>query len=148
MPTPIGLQDSWEVRELPPAKPLDEAVWQAWLENGRERDRRNSAARMVAVKWVSLAGLVMVAALWSYLGPYDVIARFVVAVGAIAVMFHAIHDGRYAFAAVFAAVALLYNPVVPVFSFSGDWPRALVLASAVPFVASLTAPIVRKQPNA
>jgi hypothetical protein len=148
MPTPIGLQDSWEVRELPPAKPLDEAVWQAWLEKGRERDRRNSAARMVAVKWVSLAGLVMVAALWSYLGPYDVIARFVVAVGAIAVMFHAIHDGRYAFAAVFAAVALLYNPVVPVFSFSGDWPRALVLASAVPFVASLTAPIVRKQPNA
>jgi hypothetical protein len=148
MPTPIGLQESWEVRELPPAKPLDEAVWQAWLEKGRERDRRNSAARMVAVKWVSLAGLVMVAALWSYLGPYDVIARFVVAVGAIAVMFHAIHDGRYALAAVFAAVALLYNPVMPAFSFSGDWPRALVLASAVPFVASLTAPTVRKEPNA
>ena len=148
MPTPIGLQDSWEVRELPPAKPLDEAVWQAWLENGRERDRRNSAARMVAVKWVSLAGLVMVAALWSYLGAYDVIARFVVAAGAIAVMFHAIDDGRYAVAAVFAAVGLLYNPVVPAFSFSGDWPRALVLASAVPFVASLTAPTVRKEPNA
>ena len=148
MPTPIGLQELWEVRELPPAKPLDEAVWQAWLEKGRERDRRNSAARMVAVKWVSLAGLVMVAALWSYLGPYDVVARFVVAAGAIAVMFHAIHDGRYALAAVFAAVALLYNPVMPAFSFSGDWPRALVLASAVPFVASLTAPTVRKEPNA
>jgi len=148
MPTSIGLQESWEVRELPPAKPLDGAVWQAWLEKGRERDRRNSAARMVAVKWVSLAGLVVVAALWSYLGPYDVIARFVVAAGAIAVMFHAIDGGRYALAAVFAAVGLLYNPVVPAFSFSGDWPRALVLASAVPFVSSLTAPTVRREPNA
>jgi len=55
---------------------------------------------------------------------------------------------HYASAAVFAAVALLYNPVAPVFSFSGDWPRALVLASALPFVASLTAPIVSKEPNA
>jgi hypothetical protein len=147
MPAPIGLQELWEVRDLPPAKPLDEAVWQSWLEKARGRDRRNSAARMVAVKWVSLAGLVGVAALWSHLGPYDVVARFVVAAGAIAVMFHSIHDGRYALAAVFAAVALLYNPVVPAFSFSGDWPRALVLASALPFVASLTAPILRKEPN-
>ena len=148
MPTSIGLQELSEVRETPPSNRLDEAVWQAWLGKGRARDRRNSTARMVAVKWVSLAGLVVVAAVWSYLGPYGVAARFVVAAGAIAVMFHAIHDGRYALAAVFAVVVLLYNPVVPVFSFSGGWPRALVLASAVPFVALLTAPIVRKERNA
>lgn len=148
MSTRSGLQELWEVLEPPPAKPLDEAVWQAWLEKGRARDRRNSATRMVAVVWASLAGLVVVAALWSHLGPYDVAARFVLAAGAIAVMFHAIHAGRYALAAVFAAVALLYNPVVPVFSFSGDWPRAVVLVSALPFVASLTAPIVRKERDA
>ena len=75
-------------------------------------------------------------------------ARFVVAAGAIAVMFHTIHAGRYALATVFAAVALLYNPVVPVFSFSGDWPRAVVVASALPFVASLTAPLVRTKRDA
>ena len=145
MHTPNGLQELSEVREPPPSNRLDEAVWQAWLKKGRARDRRNGAARMVAVKWVSLTGLVVVAGLWSHLGPYDVAARFVVALGAIAVMFHAIHAGRYASAAGFAAVALLYNPLAPVFSFFGDWPRALVLAGALPFVASLTAPIVRKE---
>ena len=148
MSTPSGLQELSEVREMLPSKPLDEAVWQAWQEKGRARDRRNSATRMVAVMWASLAGLVVIAALWSHLGTYDVEARFVVAAGAIAVMFHAIHAGRYALAAVLGAVALLYNPVVPVFSFSGDWPRAVVLASALPFVASLTAPIVRNERDA
>jgi low affinity Fe/Cu permease len=39
--------------------------------------------------------------------------------------------------AVFAALALLYNPVAPVFSFSGTWQRALVVATAIPFVTSL-----------
>lgn len=38
----------------------------------------------------------------------------------------------------FAALALLYNPVAPVFSFSGDWQRALLIASAIPFGVSLT----------
>ena len=149
MYTSVELQGIREVWEPPPWNRLDEAVWQAWREKGRARDRRNSAARMVAVKWASLAGLVVVAALgWSHLGPYGVAARFLVAAGAIAVMLQAIHDGRYGLAALLGAVALLYNPVVPVFSFSGEWPRALVLASALPFVASLTAPIVRKERDA
>ncbi len=148
MSTSVGLQELWEVREPPPSKRLDEAVWQAWVEKGRARDRRNSAARLTAVKWVSLAGLVVVAGLWSLLGPYDVVTRFIVAAGAIVVMLHAIHAGHYALAAVFAAVAVLYNPVAPVFRFSGDWPRAVVLASAIPFVASLTARNVRMEHNA
>ena len=88
------------------------------------------------------------AGLWTHLAPYDVVARFIVAAGAIVVMFHAFHTGHHVLAAALAAVALLYNPVVPVFSFSGDWPRALVVASAVPFVASLTAPIERSERDA
>jgi len=132
-----------EVRDPPLWKPLDEQVWQAWVEKGRARDRRNSAARLVAVKWVSLAGLVVVAGLWSHLTPYDVVARFIVAAGAIIVMSHSIHVGQYALAAVFAAIALLYNPVAPVFSFSGEWQRVVVVVSAAPFVASLASRNVR-----
>jgi hypothetical protein len=123
----------------PPAKLLDEAVWQAWLEKGRAQDRRSSAARMKAVKWVSIAGLLTIVGFWSHLAPYDVIVRFMLTTGAIVIMFRTIHMGQYVFAAVFAALALLYNPVVPVFSFSGGWQRAVVLASAVPFAASLAA---------
>lgn len=148
MSTSLGFQKLLEVRERPPSKQLDEAVWQAWVEKGRARDRRNSAARLMAVNWVSLAGLLVVAGLWSHLAPYDVVARFILAAGAIVVMSHAIHEEQYALAVMFAAVALLYNPVVPVFSFSGDWLRAVVLVSAMPFVASLTARNVRTEHNA
>jgi len=118
MSTSVGLQESWKLREPPASKPLDEGVWQAWVEKGRARDRRNSAARLMAVKWVSLAALVVVAGVWSHLAPYDSVARFIVAAGALVVMFHAIHKGHYAFAAVFGTIALLYNPVAPVFNFS------------------------------
>jgi hypothetical protein len=148
MSTSIGFQELSEVRQQPPPKQFDEAVWQAWLDKGRVREKRNSAARLTAVKWASLAALLVVAGLWSRLAPYDVVARFILAAGAIVVMFHAIHAEHYALAVMFAAIALLYNPVVPVFSFSGDWLRAVVLVSAMPFVASLTARNVRTDPNA
>ena len=137
MSTSVGLRELPNTWDPPPSEPLDEARWHAWVEKGHAQDRRSSAARVKAVKWVSLAGLLAVAGFWSHLAPYDVVVRFIVAAGAIVVMLHALRAGHYAFAAVFAALALLYNPLAPVFSFSGDWQRALVVASAAPFVASL-----------
>jgi len=137
------MQEPWKIQLSPPSKRLDEAVWQAWVEEGRARERRNTAARFTAVKWVALAGLAVVAGLWSNLGPYDVVTRFVVAAGGIALMFHAIPAGHYTLAAIFGALALLYNPLAPVFSFSGGWQRALVVASAGPFVAALALRPVR-----
>jgi hypothetical protein len=102
----------------------------------------------MAVKWVWLAGLAVVAGLWSRLAPYDVLARYILAAGAIVMTFHAVHAERYALGVVFAGIALLYNPVAPVLSFSGDWPRAAVFASAIPFVVSLTARNMRRKHNA
>lgn len=121
----------------PAAKPLDEGVWQAWVAKGRAQDRRSGAALAKAVTWVSIAGLLAAAGLWSHRAPYEIVLRFIVAAGAIVVMFQAFQARHYAFTAVFGALALLFNPVVPVFSFSGDWQRVLVIASAVPFIASL-----------
>jgi hypothetical protein len=123
--------------EEPSAKPFDEVLWQAWVAKGRAHDRRSSAARTKAVKWVSIAGLLVAAGLWSHLTPYEVVVRFIVAAGATVVMFQAFHARHYVFAGLFGALALLYNPLAPVFSFSGDWQRAFVAASAVPFAASL-----------
>jgi hypothetical protein len=133
----VQLQRSPDVWEPPLLKPLDEAVWQAWVVKGRAQERQRSDARMKAVKWVSIAGLLAAAGLWSYLMPYDVVVRFIVALGALVVMFQAFHARHYAFSAVFGALALLYNPVAPIFSFSGDWQRAVVVTSAVPFVLAL-----------
>jgi hypothetical protein len=122
----------------PETRPLNEGAWQAWAARGRAHDRKGNAERLVAVKCLSVATLLAAAGLWSNESPYDLIVRFVVAVGASVVMFKSIQAGHYTVAAVFAALVLLYNPVVPVFSFSGGWQHALLVISAVPFVASLT----------
>ncbi len=137
MSTTVGLKESPSRWEVPSAEPFDEAVWRAWLAKGRARDRQGSAARTKAVKWVPIVGLLASAGLWSYLAPYEVVVRFVVAAGAVFTMFQAFHARRYAFAVVFGALAVLFNPVVPVFSYSGDWHRTLLVASALPFMASL-----------
>jgi hypothetical protein len=118
-------------------KPLDEAVWQAWKAKGRARERQGRATRIKALKWGSIVALLAVAGLWSQLASYEILIRCVLAAAAVGMMFEAFNKRQYALGAVFAGLALLYNPVAPVFSFSGNWQRALVVASAIPFVTSL-----------
>ncbi len=133
----ITLQESQPVWKLPLAKPLDEAVWQAWIAKGRAQDLRGSNMRAKAVKWAAIMVLVAAALLSSRVAPYEVVVRFIVAAGALVVMFHAFRARRHAWAIVFGALAVLFNPILPVLSFSADWQRAVVVASAVPFAASL-----------
>jgi uncharacterized membrane protein YccC len=97
------------------------------------------------VKWASIAGLLGAAGLWSHLAPFEVLVRFFVTASALVLMFQAFQTKYYAVAATFGALALLFNPVAPVFDFSGDWQRVVVAASAVPFVASLVWPNTRKR---
>lgn len=132
-------QSAW----APPATKLDEAVWHAWLAKGHARDRRGSARRIGAVKWASLAALLAAAGLWSHLAPFETAIRFLVTAGAMVVMFQAFQARHYGVVAVFGALALLYNPVVAAFTFSGGWQRAVVLASAVPFAVSIARPAGR-----
>ena len=148
MSTSVELLTLKEVWTPPPVKPLDERAWQAWVVKGRTQDRRRSAGFMKGLQWVSIAGLLAAIGYWPHLGPYDVVVRFVVAAGALAMMFQALRSRHYVVAPVFGALVLLYNPVVPVFGFSGQWQSALVVASAVPFVASLAWRQPRMEPNA
>ena len=140
MPAFVKPKESPKVATAPAAKPLDEAVWQAWVAKGRARDQRSSVARTKAMKWTSAAGLLAAAGLWSHLGPFEFVIRFLVSASAIVVMFQFLQARYYAVAAVFGALALFYNPVAPLFSFSGDWQRAMVATSAMAFVASLAWP--------
>jgi hypothetical protein len=133
----VKSQSAW----APPAtRPLDEAVWQAWVAKGRAQERRSAAAQIRAVKWVSITALLAAAVIWSNLVPFETVVRFLVTAGAMVVMFQAFQARHYAGAAVFGALALIYNPLAPVLSFSGDWQRAVVVASAVPFGVSLAWP--------
>jgi hypothetical protein len=137
-------QEASVVWEPPATKALDEVVWQAWLERGRVQDRRDSAARVKAVTWVSIAALLLTAAgLWSHPGLYDVVVRFIVVAGALVLMVGAFQPKNYPIAALFGALAVLYNPVAPLFGFSGGWQSAVLAASAIPFIASVASRGVR-----
>jgi hypothetical protein len=103
----------------------------------RARNRRSHAALMKVVKWVSIGALLAAAGNWLHPVPYDIVVRFVVTGGAITLMLEAFHARSYALAAAFGTLVLFYNPVAPPFDFTGGWQRAAVVASGVPFVASL-----------
>lgn len=137
MSTLAQLQQPSARWDMPMTKPLDEAVWQAWVMKGKARDTQSNAARTRALKLVVVAALLVAAALGSDFVPFQAVVRFVVTAGAVVVMFQAIHERHFVLAAVFGALAFIYNPLVPAFSFSGDWQRAVLAASALPFVASM-----------
>ncbi len=134
----VALQEPRTPWEAPVAPPLDEAKWQAWVAKGRAKEQLGREARLKAAKWISIIVLLAVAGVWSYAAPFEVAIKFIVTAGACFVMVEAFQTRRYALAAGFGALALIYNPVAPVFSFAGDWQRALVIASAVPFFVALT----------
>lgn len=121
----------------PEAAPLNEQVWQAWVAKGRAADERGREVRLKAAKIAVIVGLLSAAVLWSRAAPFEVLVRFMVGAGAIAVMVQSLRTRRYLFASVFASLAVLFNPIAPFFEFSGDWQRALLVACAAPFVASL-----------
>lgn len=121
----------------PAVQPLDEAVWQAWTAKGRAQERRGRETRTKALKWASIVALLAVAGLWSQLASYEIATRCVLAAAAVGTMFEAFNQRQYALSVLFAGLAILYNPVLPLFSFSGSWQRGLIVASAIPFVTSL-----------
>jgi hypothetical protein len=133
----LAVKKSTTAWESPPVKPLDEAVWQAWKAKGRAQEMQGRESRIKALKWGSIVAFLAVAGLWSQLAPHEIVIRCVLAAAAVGMMFEAFRKRQYAFGAVFAGLALLYNPVAPVFGFLGNWQRALVAASAIPFVTSL-----------
>lgn len=92
---------------------------------------------MIGGKCISIAVLLTAAALWTYLAPYEIVVRFVVAVGAMVVICQAYRARYYSIVAVFGVVALLYNPLGSSFGFSSDELRAVMVASAVLFAVSL-----------
>jgi hypothetical protein len=92
------------------------------------------------VKWACI-GVLMVTAVVSsyvftpYVSAYQAVVRFAIGLGAIVIMFESLRARQYAFTALFAAIVLLFNPVLPTFALSGN--GLILLASALPFVASL-----------
>jgi hypothetical protein len=122
------------------SKPLDETVWRAWLNKNLLEERQHAVARIKAVKWACIGVLMATAVVSSYVfspyvSAYQAVVRFAIGLGAIVIMFESLRTRQFAFTALFAAVVLLFNPVVPTFALAGNW--VILLAAVLPFVASL-----------
>jgi hypothetical protein len=136
MSTAVATQEIQEAREMFMSKPFDEAEWQAWAVE-RPPERRSRSAVIRAVKWASIVGLLVLGGLWSRVTPFEVMARFLVEAGAIVVMAQSLLAKRLAVVAVSAALIVLYNPLAALFDLSGNWQRAVFVAGATPFLATL-----------
>ena len=121
-------------------KPLDQIVWRTWLEKNRRQESQRALARRKAVKWACIGVLLVAAVMFSsVLTPsvsvYGAVVRFAIGLGAILLLFESLRARQYALTALFVTIVLLFNPFLPTFALAGN--GALLLASVLPFVASL-----------
>ncbi len=118
-------------------KPLSETGWQEWLANNRADEIRGGERHMALMQWLAIALFLTVAVFWTLIEPYQRPISFVVALLAFVMTFRALRAHRYIFAFVFATMVVVYNPLFPTFTASGQWERIAVVASITPFLASL-----------
>jgi hypothetical protein len=111
--------------------------WHDWQERNHLQDLRGAALRAKLTKYASMAMLLLAVVFWSYAADYQAVLRFVVCAGAVRVAFLAAAARKYDWASLFIGLALLYNPVFPLFALTGPGAFVLVIASIAPFAASL-----------
>ena len=86
------------------------------------------------LKWGSVVGLLVAAMSW-HAGPnYRLLLDLVVSVGAIVVVMQAARAKQYVWVFGFVGMALLLNPIVPVFTPAGNLMLLLFLAGLAPLV--------------
>ena len=91
------------------------------------------------MKSVSLAALLLAATSWRSAPNYQLLLDFVVCMAAIVVAQQAVRAKRYLWTAAFAAIAVLFNPVVPVPRPTGDLFLLMIFVCLAPFAISLAA---------
>lgn|SRR5512147_1960677 len=111
--------------------------WRDWQERNHLQDLRGLALRAKLTKYASIVVLLLAVVFWSYAADYQAVLGFVVCAGAVRVAFLAAAVRRYDWASLFIGMALLYNPVFPLFALTGRVAFFLVIASITAFAASL-----------
>lgn len=100
------------------------------------------------MKWVSVAALLL-GLLWRSSPSYQLLLQFVVSVGAILVVLQAARAAKYFWAIGFSAIAVLYNPIVPV-ALSRDiflWLNFVCLATFALSLAVVKTIPIRSRPS-
>ena len=91
------------------------------------------------MKLVSIAALLLAVVFWNYAGAYQMELNLVVSVAAAVILIQAVQARKYRWVAAFLAIAVLFNPVVPIFRLESPVGLSLVVLSIAPFAISLVA---------
>ena len=111
--------------------------WHDWQERNLLQDLRGVALRAKLTKYASMAALLLAVVFWSYAPNYQAWLGFAVCAGAARVAFLAADARKYDWATLFVGMAVLYNPVFPLFALTDRVAFFLVIASIIAFAASL-----------
>lgn len=93
--------------------------------------------RTKIIKWVSIAILLLAAVCWNSAANYQLVLNVVVSSAAAVISVQAFREDRRRWAVVFLALALLFNPALPLFRFAGAFGLLLVALSIAAFAISL-----------
>ena len=111
--------------------------WDDWQERNLLQEMHGVALRATLTKCASIAVLLLALVFWGYAADYQAVLGFVVCAGAVRVAFLAAAARQYEWVTLFAGMAVLYNPVFPLFALTGHWAFIFVIASITAFAASL-----------
>jgi len=97
------------------------------------------------MKGASIAALLFTALFWRVAVHYQLLVEFVVCLGALIVVMQAFRAKQYEWAVGFMAIAVLFNPIVPVFrlGLSHELWILIVLACVAAFALSVNATAVK-----
>lgn len=91
------------------------------------------------MKWVSIASLLCAMIFWPSSSKFQTELGLVVSVAAAIVVIQAYRSRNYVWAAGFVVIAVLFNPLFPIYRLSGMVGLALVVSAIAPFAISLAA---------
>lgn len=91
------------------------------------------------MKWISSVALLLMAVFSGGPQSYNLLFSFLVFMGAVIVLQQAVGAREYLWAAGFVAIALLFNPVVPIPRPTGDLFLLMIFVCLAPFAISLAA---------
>jgi hypothetical protein len=91
------------------------------------------------MKWVSITALLLAVVFWRSAPDFQGSLDLVVSGAAAVVLIQAYRAKKYRWAAGFLAVALVFNPAIPVCPLAGVFSLSVVMVAIAPFAISLVA---------
>ena len=94
--------------------------------------------RIRVVKWLCIAVLFVAFVLWQWIADYEFPLKTVICSGAAVVAVQAFHSARHRWTICFLAIALLFNPAIPVLPLANTLGLVAIVLAAAAFAVSLT----------